>query len=100
MAENPNGRPYPTPTRLKLMRWITEGDNDTTGRKGVKHWHFIRPETHDLATDRNVTARVAELVDAGLAEIPPADEFNTSIVRLTEAGRQYLDTYGKNGPNS
>jgi hypothetical protein len=82
---------YPTPTRLKLMRWIA-------GSPGVKHWHFAKPLTHDLATDRNVTVRVAELVAAGLAEIPPAEDgFTTSMVRLTEAGAEYLDTYGKNG---
>lgn len=92
--------PYPTPTRLKLMGWIVEGEKDPTQRRGVKHWHFIKPETRDLPTDRNVTVRVAELVAAGLAEIPAPDEFNTSMVRLTDAGRQYLDTYGKNGADT
>ena len=75
------------------MGWIADGERDP--KIGVKHWHFVKPETHYLVTDREVTARVAELAAAGLAEIPEPDEFNTSMVRLTTDGQQYLDTYGK-----
>lgn len=93
MTEKPH--PHPTPTRLRLMRQIADGAQKP--EHGVKHWHFIRPQTRYLVTDTNVTVRVDELVRAGLAEIPAPDDFNTSMVRLTEAGQQYLNTYGKNG---
>jgi hypothetical protein len=93
VSDSPKPVLHPTKNRLRLMGWIVS-------KSGVKHWHFIRPDTYDVATNRKVTDRVAELVRAGLAEIPAPDEFNTSMVRLTEAGQQYLDTYGKNGATS
>lgn len=83
-------RPYPTPTRLQLLEDIAAGK--------VEHYPFIRPETSNQVTGNLCTARVKEFVDAGLADYgDQADDTNHSTVRLTDAGRTYLDTYGKNG---
>ena len=91
-ADKPN--PFPTKTRLKLMREIADGE--------LRHYHFIRPETRNKVTDGLKTAAVRELVDASppLADLGEADFFNNSPVTLTDAGREYLDTYGKNGADT
>lgn len=84
-----SGRPYPTPNRLKVLREIEAGE--------LRHYHFIRAQTVNKVTDRLRTAIVDEFVAAGLADRGEPDDFNRSIVALTTDGRQYLDTYGKNG---
>lgn len=77
----------PTPTRVRLARDIHD--------RLIRHWHFVKPETRDDATDRLVTARVAELVTAGLAVLgTPLAGFQTSIVALTPAGEEWLAKYG------
>lgn len=90
MSDKP--RPYPTPTRLRLLRHIAAGE--------LVHYHFIRPETRNRVTDGLYTAAVAELVAADLADLGAPDDGLQSDVRLTESGRQYLDTYGKNGADT
>lgn len=55
------------------------------------HYHWINPWTCDTARDANVTARTAELVGAGLAEIPdPPDDLPESMVRLTPEGMAWV----------
>jgi hypothetical protein len=77
------GLPYPTPTRLRLADAIAAGQ--------VKHYHWINPWTCDTARNANVSARVAELVAAGLAEIPdPPDDLPESLVRLTPDGMAWV----------
>jgi hypothetical protein len=77
------GLPYPTPTRLRLADAIAAGQ--------VKHYHWINPWTCDTARDAAVTSRVAELVAAGLAEIPaPPDDLPESMVRLTPDGMAWV----------
>lgn len=77
------GLPYPTPTRLSLADAIAAGQ--------VLHYHWINPWTCDTARDANVTARTAELVAAGLAEIPdPPDDLPESLVRLTPGGMAWV----------
>lgn len=88
----PNGRPYPTPTRLKLMREIAAGE--------LRHYHFLRPATRNNVTDGLKTVACKELADAGLVDLGEADFFQTSPVTLTDAGREYLDAYGKNGADA
>lgn len=74
---------HPTPTRLRLADAIAGG--------WVKHFHWIEPWTCDTARDAAVTARVAELVAAGLAEIPdPPDDLPESMVRLTPDGMAWV----------
>jgi hypothetical protein len=81
MAES--ALPYPTPTRLRLADSIAVGQ--------ILHYHWINPWTCDTARDRNVTARVAELVAARLAEIPdPPDDLPESYVRLTPEGMAWV----------
>lgn len=80
MAES--ALPYPTPTRLRLADAIAAGE--------ITHYHFLRPETRNTVTDGLMTMRVAELVAAGLAEIPPGDFFQTSKVRLTPDGMAWV----------
>jgi hypothetical protein len=71
--------PYPTKHRLSLADAIAAGQ--------VLHYHWINPWTCDTARNANVSARVAELVAAGLAEIPdPPDDLPESLVRLTPDG--------------
>lgn len=78
-----SGLPYPTPTRLDLANAIVADQ--------VRHYHWERPWTCLLSTDREVTARVAELVRAGLAELgEPAEGLPWSMVALTEAGTAWL----------
>lgn len=77
---------YPTKTRLRLVQAIPAGR--------IRHWHFIKPETRDDATDGLLTARVAELVTVGLATLGEPNEHNYSIVSLTPAGEEWLQTYG------
>lgn len=84
--------PKPTPPRLNLMRRIADGE--------LVHYHFVRPETRNKVTDGLYTDAVRKLVDAKLAHLGEPDDFLTSIVRLTDNGRQYLDTYGKNGADT
>jgi hypothetical protein len=83
MAESalPNGLPYPTPTRLRLA--------DAIAANQVKHYHWVKPWSCDIVRDANVTARVAELVAAGLAEIPDHGE-PESMVRLTPGGMAWV----------
>lgn len=96
------GKPalYPTKTRLRLAHAIVGGY--------IRHFPFVTPETRDIATDALVTSRVAELVAAGLAELGEPEAFqqpthdgglmvgthNYSIVSLTPAGEEWLNTYG------
>jgi hypothetical protein len=77
------GLPYPTPTRLRLAEAIREGD--------VRHYHWEKPWTCDIPRDRNVTARVAEFVAAGLASLgEPTSAVRAggtySAVTMTELG--------------
>jgi len=77
------GLPYPTPTRLRLA--------DAIAANQVKHYHWINPWTCDTARDAAVTSRVAELVRAGLAEIPdPSDDLPESLVQLTPDGMAWV----------
>lgn len=79
---------YPTPTRLKLAK-----DISVPGGR-IRHWHFLRPETRNRFTDALVTARVAEFVTAGLAELGEPNEYEQSTVSLTPAGEEWLTKYG------
>ncbi len=74
--------PYPTPTRLRLADAIAAGQ--------VKHYHWVNGWSCDTVRDANVTARVDELVKAGLAEIPPRADLPESIVRLTADGMAWV----------
>jgi hypothetical protein len=75
--------PYPTPTRLRLA--------DAIAANQVKHYHWVKPWSCDIVRDANVTARVAELVAAGLAEIPAAGgNLPESFVRLTPDGMAWV----------
>lgn len=77
------GLPYPTPHRLRLADAIAAGQ--------VTHYHWINPWSCDTARNANVSARVAELVAAKLAEIPaPPDEIPESLVRLTPDGMAWV----------
>lgn len=81
--------PYPTPTRLRLA--------DAIAAKEIRHYFWLRPWSRDTARDANVSARVNELVAAGLVEIPQPDGHDTySIVVLTGAGREWYER-AKNG---
>lgn len=74
---------HPTPTRLALLR-------------DVAHWHVYRRRgvDYDSATDRTVTARMAELERAGWVELGGERELDRLLWRLTPAGRAVLDTHG------
>lgn len=88
MAEN--ALPYPTKTRLLLADAIAAGQ--------VLHYHWINPWTCDTVRDAAVTARVAELVAAGLAEIPaPPEDLPESYVRLTPDGVAWVARAGGAG---
>jgi hypothetical protein len=87
MAES--ALPFPTKTRLRLADAIAAGQ--------VKHYHWEKPWSCDTVRDAAVTARVADLVAAGLAEIPdpPVYPWATytipeSIVRLTPEGMAWV----------
>jgi hypothetical protein len=80
------GLPYPTPTRLRLADSIAAGH--------VRYFHWHKPWACDTATDGNVSARVTELVRAGLAMIPNLGEHNPpnhTTVELTVAGRAWVE---------
>jgi hypothetical protein len=77
------GLPYPTPTRLRLA--------DAIAANEVKHYHWLSPWSCDIVRDRNVSARVDELVAAGLAEIPPDDGDGWAYVELTDEGRAWIN---------
>lgn len=80
------GLPYPTPTRLRLADSIAAGH--------VRYFHWHNPWACDTATDGNVSARVTELVRAGLAMIPNLGEHNPpnhTTVELTDAGRAWVE---------
>lgn len=75
--------PYPTPTRLQLARDIADPE--------VRFQHYsnwVGPLTIRLGhlglKQQTVTAQVAELVAAALAEFVPEGDLHT--VRLTPAG--------------
>jgi hypothetical protein len=74
--------PYPTPNRLKLVDEITRGE--------VRWYHFLLPQAINAVTDRTVTSRVAELVKAGLAQIPDGEAGRYSLVRLTPEGMAWV----------
>lgn len=79
---------YPTKTRLKLAK-----DISVPGGR-IRHWHWLRPETRNRFTDSVVTARVAEFVAAGLADLGEPNEYDQSTVSLTPAGEEWLNTHG------
>lgn len=89
----PNGVPYPTPNRLHVLREAARGE--------LRYYHWIEPRTWNTVTDRERTAIVTTFIAAKLAE-PGIRETGAdySTVALTDAGRQYLNTYGKNGATS
>lgn len=78
--------PFPTKTRLRLA--------DAIASRHIRHYHFITPQTLDTVRDATVTVRVAELVDAGLAEYGTPDGEdevrNWSTVRLTPEGMAWV----------
>lgn len=79
------GLPYPTPTRLRLADAIAAGK--------VLHYYWRTPVTFDIVTDNQVTARVDELVRAGLATItPPATDTpgEPGSVSLTPDGMAWV----------
>lgn len=89
------GLPYPTPTRLRLAEAIAA--------KEIRHYFWLSPWSCDTVRDANVSARVNELVAAGLVEIPQPDGHDTySIVVLTGAGREWYEraTSRADGPVS
>lgn len=90
MTDSP--KPHPTPNRLIVMREIQRGE--------LRYYDWkLRPRAWNTVTDRERTAIVAEFIHAGLAEPgTPEPGADYSAVRLTDAGTEYLKTYGKNGP--
>jgi hypothetical protein len=78
-----NALPYPTPTRLRLAESIDRGE--------IRHYPFIQPQTTCQTTGNIVTARVAEFVAAGLAEIPEPTDHDYSLVLLTVVGRAWRE---------
>lgn len=81
----------PTPTRIRLAQDISYGH--------VKCWHFHKPEIRRRYDDRLVTAAIEELEYFELADRgQPEPPGQTSTVRLTPAGEEWLQTYGGNNP--
>lgn len=85
--ENPDVIAW-TPTRERLFRAIKRGFV-------VEHGTAV----YNTVTGRKVNATVTELVAARLAKFEPKVN-NRAPVTLTEAGEEWLNTYGKNGPKS
>ena len=78
--------PYPTPTRLQLVRDIKAGH--------VRFYPFSSPWFCRTYDDRNVSVRVQLLIQAGLVDRGEPQEHNYSIVSLTPAGEEWLTKYG------
>jgi hypothetical protein len=77
---------YPTPARRLLARCIDAGE--------VRHYDWTEPLTvwtgPDMLNDRKVTADVAELVLAELANYGPDRGLPYTRPELTDAGRAWL----------
>lgn len=77
--------PYPTPTRLRLAAGIAAGQ--------VKHHAFARPQSfwRRGLDEARVTADLAQLTQAGLAELgePTDDGGRVCTVTLTALGRAW-----------
>lgn len=78
--------PYPTPTRLALLRDVAAGEVCC----------YRNGESYLGTGDRRVTARMAELRAAGWVELAVlthtrADDVTYQQWRLTDAGRAMLD---------
>lgn len=76
--------------RLRLARDIAAGH--------VKCWHFIRPEFRRTYDDGVIAYyRIQEFEHFGCADRgEPESGLQTSIVRLTPAGEEWLNRYGSN----